>query len=433
MLKKILLGGCAASLLCGALFALPASAQNADTGNLKKQGIAPTAAVKGASPAINAAVADWARPPHDVWNDPVLKPADVLAYVGVKPGDKVADLMPYHMYWSRLLSKSVGPKGSVYTFIPQLGCYPLNPGCESGEITSPSLGYSAKLRPQQTLIGDSRFNGIDEALDTQNSSSYRNLGVVWNVGGKFSVPEQLDVVFSFGHWHSLRTWDYGTPMPEFLKVLYAGIKPGGTLAIADYASEPGKAFTQNEAWHRVDKEAVKAELIAAGFEFAGESNLLANAKDDHTRKVDDEAAQVSKNVDIFILKFKKPANAPKDNRPTKAQLAGWTNMNLRDASAADTAPGKTWINADGSYQEYGVSTGRWFFDASGNFCQWVESPARARGLAACQALAPGKPGEAFTVDVNQAKPEQRVLVKQRLYPAAPPPPLDLPRPGNGDS
>lgn len=430
MNRNLFLGIGAASLLCTAAF-LPALAQNA---RAPKPGIPPTAAMAGAPDYINAAVASWARPPADVWKDPVLKPAQVLSFIGVKPGDKVADFIPDHMYWSRLLSKAVGPKGNVYAFVPQLGCEPLHPGCEAGLVTSPGLGYSAKLRPQQTLIGDTRFNGIDDALDVQNSSDYgRNLAVIWNVGGQFSVPEQLDSVWSFGHWHNLRSWDYAFPMPQFLSLLYAGIKPGGTLAIGDYATAPGKGFTQVEAFRRVDKEAVKAELVAAGFEFVAESDVLANPKDDHTRSINDEASQVSRNVDIFLMKFRKPANAPKDKRPSRDQYKDWMDMNVRDANAAPDAPGRLWINADGSYQEYGMSTGRWYFDASGNFCEWVESPVRARGFAACRAWAPAKDGDTFPVDVNKDKPVQQMLTKQRLYPAAPPPPLDLPRPGNGDS
>jgi predicted methyltransferase len=49
---------------------------------------------------------------------------------------------------------------------------------------------------------------------------------------------------------------------------------------------------------------VKAEVTAAGFVFVGESSVLANAADDHTKAVFDPA--IRGHTDQFVLKFKKP-------------------------------------------------------------------------------------------------------------------------------
>jgi len=43
-------------------------------------------------------------------------------------------------------------------------------------------------------------------------------------------------------------------------------------------------------------------VVKAGFVFAGESNALANAGDDHTQKVFD----LHDKTDQFVLKFRKP-------------------------------------------------------------------------------------------------------------------------------
>jgi predicted methyltransferase len=45
-------------------------------------------------------------------------------------------------------------------------------------------------------------------------------------------------------------------------------------------------------------------VSAAGFEFVGESKVLANAQDDHTAKVFDPA--IRGKTDQFIYKFRKP-------------------------------------------------------------------------------------------------------------------------------
>jgi predicted methyltransferase len=381
-------------------------------------GIPRAAPVEGVDPHINEAVASWARFREDIWNDPVLKPALVTQFIGMKPGDKVVDFYPGHMYWSRLFAKVVGLKGYVYPFVPQIGCRPAHMGmCSPGLPTSTSLGYNTKERPQQTLLGDPRVNGIDEAVDVTNLWDFaRNMAVIWNVGGQFSVPEQLDVVWSFGYWHKLRTWDYAVDMPSFLALMFESIKPGGIFAVADYASAPGQGFKQIELLNRVDKEAVKAELIAAGFEFVGESNVLAESSDDHTSRVNEDALLVSGKVDIFLMKFRKPKNAPKDRRVTKDQYGDILDSNTRTESAPPESGGGVWQNADGTYQEYNAGIGRWFFDAHGNTCLWNEYPRPVRGLLGCHAFEKSpKFDVAYSRENNARRPSHSVLRKQRSY------------------
>ena len=49
----------------------------------------------------------------------VRKPGPLIALAGVKPGDKVLDLIPGSGYWTRIFSKIVGPEGKVYAVWPQ--------------------------------------------------------------------------------------------------------------------------------------------------------------------------------------------------------------------------------------------------------------------------------------------------------------------------
>jgi len=302
-------------------------------------------------PFIAKAVADYGRLPNDIWRDPAVKPADVLTFIGVGPGAKVVDILPGDMYWTRLFYKVAGDQGKVYPFIPQVGCRPTrNAECDQGAPYSTSMGY--KNRPKETLMGDPRQNGINQALELEATTPFRNLYTLWNVAGQFSVPEELDLVWIAGHYHDLHTKRYQVNMADFDARVFESISPGGILAIADYAASPGAGFTQVEALHRVDKEAVKAEVMKAGFLFDGESTLWAKPADDHSKPVADDTAPGV--ADMFILRFKKPMNAPPSRRPTKAQLAGWVD-------SAFTSPGKypdeykgggIWYNADGTYQEY---------------------------------------------------------------------------------
>jgi predicted methyltransferase len=56
--------------------------------------------------------------------------------------------------------------------------------------------------------------------------------------------------------------------------------------------------------HRIDPAVVKQEVTAAGFKFEGESPLLRNAADDHTKAVFDPSLRG--HTDQFVYKFRKP-------------------------------------------------------------------------------------------------------------------------------
>src|SRR5260221_11968253 len=66
---------------------------------------------------IAAAVADAARPDADKERDTARKPAETVAFAGVKPGMVVAELGPGRGYYTRILAKAVGPTGKAYTVI----------------------------------------------------------------------------------------------------------------------------------------------------------------------------------------------------------------------------------------------------------------------------------------------------------------------------
>ncbi|HTL91763.1 MAG TPA: hypothetical protein VL176_05415, partial [Steroidobacteraceae bacterium] len=68
---------------------------------------------------IGTAVADDARPAEDKQRDAERKPAETLAFAGVKPGETVIEIAPGKGYYTRLLSAVVGAKGKVYAATSQ--------------------------------------------------------------------------------------------------------------------------------------------------------------------------------------------------------------------------------------------------------------------------------------------------------------------------
>src|SRR4051794_9228071 len=65
-------------------------------------------------PYVVAALGDPGRPKADRDRDAARKPGEVIAWAGIKPGMKVADLIPGGGYFTRIFSRVVGPKGHVY-------------------------------------------------------------------------------------------------------------------------------------------------------------------------------------------------------------------------------------------------------------------------------------------------------------------------------
>ena len=88
------------------------------------------------------------------------------------------------------------------------------------------------------------------------------------------------------------------------EVLFPLLKPGGIYFIVDHMAAPGSGETAPPALHRIDKAIVIKEATAAGFKLAGESDILRNPADDHTKSVFDKT--IRGKTDQFILKFQKP-------------------------------------------------------------------------------------------------------------------------------
>ena len=93
-------------------------------------------------------------------------------------------------------------------------------------------------------------------------------------------------------------------MAAFDKKVFDALKPGGVFVIIDNVAAAGSGFSATDTIHRIDPEAVKKEVEAAGFVFDGSSDALKNPADTHTL-VSYEAPMAGHN-DLFIFRFRKP-------------------------------------------------------------------------------------------------------------------------------
>jgi predicted methyltransferase len=222
---------------------------------------------------ITAAVADPNRPEADTKRDADRKPAECVAFAGIKPGDKVADLIPGRGYFTKIFSKVVGPKGWVYAY------YPSN---IDAIYTKNGLTFPVPANP-----------------------NYPNVSVIHAPVEKFVAPEKLDVVWTSQNYHDMHDKFFGpADLAAVNKAIYDALKPGGIYIVLDHAAEAGSGLRDTDTLHRIDPAQVKKEVLAAGFTFVGESKVLADPADDHTKKVFDSS--IRGKTDQFIFKFKKP-------------------------------------------------------------------------------------------------------------------------------
>lgn len=254
-------------LLAALALPLAANAQSSASSSM------PTTQAVNVPAYVTKAIDDPARA-ADKKDDSRREIATVMAFTGVKPGDKVLELDPGSGYWTRVFSRIVGPQGHVYTVWPD-------------EMAK----YSAK--------SFANWQGLVKG-------TYKNVSLLKQPAAMLSVPQKVDVVFTSQNYH-----DYHDPfmgpvdMKKFDKQVFDALKPGGVFVVIDHIAPAGSGISDTNTLHRIDPEVVKQEVESAGFVFDGSSDALVNPKDPLDIKVFDPS--IRGHTSQFIYRFKKPA------------------------------------------------------------------------------------------------------------------------------
>jgi predicted methyltransferase len=229
-------------------------------------------AAQTVSPAIQQALANSSRPDADRARDAARHPGELLAFAGIKPGDKVADFIMGGGYFTRILANLVGPGGKVYAYQP---------------------AEFIQFRPAYGGEQDEAVKGRANVVPLRDS-----LAAV-------AFPEPLDAIVTVQNWHDLHL---KMAPPGFAgaiaKKLYDSLKPGGVLLVADHVANADPDMKAPDALHRIDPAAARAEIEKAGFRFEGELPVLRNSADPHTASV--FSPEIRGKTDVFVYKFRKP-------------------------------------------------------------------------------------------------------------------------------
>lgn len=234
---------------------------------------APFAAHAQTVPAhITAALADPSRPAEQKARDASRHAGEIIAFAGVKPGDKVADFLMGGGYWTRILAPAVGPNGKVYAY-------------QAAEF----IQYRAAYGTEQ----DAAVKGLANVVPLRMGLAAVEFG------------EPLDVIITVQNYHDLHLSFAPPGAASFIAGrLFAALKPGGVLLVVDHVANDDPGFAVPDKLHRIDPAAARKELEGVGFVFDGESPVLRNPADPHTLNVFDPAIQGK--TDQFVYRFRKP-------------------------------------------------------------------------------------------------------------------------------
>jgi predicted methyltransferase len=213
---------------------------------------------------IAAAVAAPERSAKDRERDARDKPAELLAFAGLKPGMKVADVFGGGGYWSEIIVRAIGPTGSV-TLVNN----------------APYFNYGQE--DLKARFGDGRLKEVKRRVF---EASNMDLG-----------REQFDLIMIYLSYHDIYWVDeetYGWPKTDadrFLASLHDALKPGGKLLIVDHAAVAGTGKSAAQDLHRIDEAFTKKDIASHGFLLEKSWPALRNSADDHTKGVFDDAVR----------------------------------------------------------------------------------------------------------------------------------------------
>jgi len=228
-----------------------------------------TRAVAQGTPDYAAIIAAPDRTDADRQTDNRRDPLKLLVFSGARPGMKVLDVGAGGGYSSELMARAVAPGGTVYAQNPA------------------DLGERAKMRFEARLQTPAAKNivRVTQPFDDPLPA---------DVGG-------LDLITFLFFYHD--TTYMNVDRAAMNRRLYAALKPGGLLIIADHSARPGDGTSVGKTFHRIEEAALRREVEAAGFKLVGEGDFWRHPEDTRDFSIQPPPG---KPVDEFVLKFQKP-------------------------------------------------------------------------------------------------------------------------------
>lgn len=219
-------------------------------------------------------LADPARSEADKKDDAARKPAEVLDFAQVRPGDVILEMEVGRGWFTDILSSAVGPSGKIITQNPKEFAY-------SGPAMATRRAAGRLTNVTETTTPFDRLEAADGSVDK----------VLWMLG-----PHEL-------YYTPKDSPGLGDPARSYAEIARV-LKPGGVFIAMDHAASAGAPTSTGGTIHRIDPAVVLASAAAAGLVLEAKSDVLANPEDDRTKMVFD--ATIRRHTDQFLFRFRKP-------------------------------------------------------------------------------------------------------------------------------
>ncbi len=223
------------------------------------------------------------RSDADRTNDIRRKPAEILAFIGIRPGMVALDLVAGGGYTTELVARAVGPTGKVYGQYTPPVANPPPPA--PGATPRPAPGAMLATRAKNPVT--SNIVPLPVTLVNPVPPEVANEG--------------LDLVTCMFNYHDLGSMG-AENRAAMNQALFKALKHGGMYVIADHSGRPGTGISESTTLHRMEQAFLQKEIEAAGFKLAAEGNFLRNPSDPR----DKVAPEPPQPKDEFVLKFVKP-------------------------------------------------------------------------------------------------------------------------------
>lgn len=204
------------------------------------------------------------RGPEDRQADERRKPAELLRFAQLRPGQAVLDLSAGGGYTTQLLALAVGPAGSVWA-------------------------QNAKPRP-----------ALEQRLAAHPQANIHPLVRPFDDPYPADAP-RLDLITFILNYHDVA--NEAVDRARMNRQLFASLKPGGHLIVVDHAAQAGSGLRDTRRLHRIDEALVLSELTAAGFVLDARSPFLENPADPRDQAFFDR----KETSDRFALRLLRPA------------------------------------------------------------------------------------------------------------------------------
>jgi predicted methyltransferase len=227
------------------------------------------AAAQGGAPDYVALVAAADRTDADRQTDQRRDPVKFLAFAGPRPGMRVLDMGAGGGYSTELMARAVAPGGVVYA------------------QNAADLAERAKARFEARLKTPAGRNieSLTRPFDDPVPAETRD----------------LDLITFLFYYHD--TTYMAVDRAAMNRKLFAALKPGGMLVIADHSARPGDGTSVGKTLHRIEESALRREVEVAGFKLVDQGDFWRHPDD--TRDFSIQPAP-GRPVDEFALKFQKP-------------------------------------------------------------------------------------------------------------------------------